>query len=133
MQTIAISGQKGGTGKTTTAHTLGVALATNHGRRTLLVDLDPQGSLSLACGVTDAQGASLAEVIGGAMPGLLAMGDVLQELQAGLWLAPSDIALASAELGMASRLGREGSLAWALASVGSGFDVCLIVEVTVIS
>ena len=72
---IAIANQKGGTGKTTTAHTLGVALATNHGRRVLLVDVDPPASLTGACGVTDAQGVSLAEVIGGAMPGPLAMGN----------------------------------------------------------
>ena len=126
MQTIAITGQKGGTAKTTTAHTLGVALATDHGRRTLLIDLDPQGSLTLACGVTDTEGRSIAEVIGGAMPGPLAMGDVIQELGPGLWLAPSDLALASSELGLVARMGRENVLKRALASIGGDFDVCLI-------
>ena len=46
--TIAIACQKGGTGKTTTAMTLGAALGAEHNRRVLLVDLDPQSSLSIS-------------------------------------------------------------------------------------
>ena len=126
MQTIAIANQKGGTAKSTTAHTLGHALATEHGRRTLLVDLDPQSTLTLCAGVTDANGSSLAEVIGGAIPGPLTLGDIIRELQPGLWLVPSDVMLASAELGLVQRTGRENVLRRALATVAGDYDVCLL-------
>ena len=51
MTTIAIANHKGGVGKTATAQTLGAVLAAEHGRRILLVDLDPQASLTQAAGV----------------------------------------------------------------------------------
>ena len=49
-QIIAITNQKGGVGKTTTTVNLGVGLA-RQGRRVLLVDGDPQGSLTISMGV----------------------------------------------------------------------------------
>lgn len=54
MKTIAIANQKGGTGKTTTAYNLGIAL-TQQGYRVLMVDFDPQGDLSFYCGVPPEQ------------------------------------------------------------------------------
>ena len=48
--TVAVACQKGGTGKTTTTVTVAAALA-EAGRRALLVDLDPQGSLSISAQV----------------------------------------------------------------------------------
>ncbi len=53
MRIITIVNQKGGTGKTTTAINLGVALA-NKGKRVLLIDFDPQASLTYSLGIKDA-------------------------------------------------------------------------------
>ena len=50
MTTVAIANQKGGVAKTTSAQALGVAMA-ERGRKVLLVDLDPQASLTWACGI----------------------------------------------------------------------------------
>ena len=49
MRVLAVINQKGGVAKTTTAHHLGVAFA-QMGRKVLLIDLDPQASLTFNCG-----------------------------------------------------------------------------------
>ena len=125
MVILTVANHKGGVGKTATVHALGVVLA-DLGRRVLMVDCDPQASLSGACGVLDAEGQSLAEVIGGTLPGSVAMADVLQDLGGGLRLCPSDLALAGSELGLTSRMGREAVIARALAGVAGDYDVCLL-------
>jgi len=127
MRIIAISNPRAGSGKTATAHALGMAMA-ERGWRVLLVDLDPQASLTSFCGAEATAGASLAEVLGGALPGPVAMWDILREVVPGtyLFLAPADLAMASTELGLASRIGREIVLRKVLATVAANFDVALI-------
>lgn len=125
MITLAIANQKGGVGKTATVHNLGYALA-GLGRRVLMIDLDPQASLTLSCGIEDAGGASVAEVIGGVNDGALALADVIRPLASGLDLAPSDIALAGNELALVQRLGREHVLKQALGDLGPRYDFILI-------
>jgi len=121
MRTLAIANHKGGVGKTATARELGGLLASG-GRRVLLVDADPQAALTAACGVDGEAGGNLADVIRGAVD----MAAILRELRPGLSLAPASMALAGAELGLATHRGRENVLRRALASVGERFGLALL-------
>ena len=123
MKIIAIANQKGGVGKTTTAANIGALLALQ-GVKVLLIDLDPQSSLTQSL-AADQQGRSMAEVIGGATRGKLTIKDIARRVSAGLDIAPSDIELSSCELGLVQRLGREGVLKSALANV-KGYDIIII-------
>ena len=124
MITISLANQKGGVGKTTSAATFGAILATG-GLKVLIVDLDPQSSLTQSLGI-DAQGASMAEVLGGSTRGSLALSEIIRPIKSGLDLAPSDIALAAGELGLVQRIGRENVLRQALNKLGASYDLCLI-------
>lgn len=126
MQTIAIGNQKGGTGKTATTYALGDALARIHGRRVLMVDIDPQSSLTKSCQVDVGSRATLADVLGGAEPGTAKMGQAVHDLGDGLMIAPSDIKLSKSELGLISRMGREGVLNKVLQGARDSIDVVLI-------
>lgn len=123
MITIAIANQKGGVGKTLSALTLGSLLAAT-GRHVLLIDLDPQSSLTQSAGISSPAN-SLADVIGGAEPGTLALPAIIQTISPGLDIAPSDLTLAGCELGLVQRWGREQVLAGALAGL-DGYDLVLI-------
>ena len=67
MHVIAIASQKGGVGKTTISLNLGLALA-RAGRRTLIMELDAQGSLGLSLGLADRARPGIAEILTGAEP-----------------------------------------------------------------
>jgi chromosome partitioning protein len=124
MKILSLANQKGGVAKTATAQNLGAALARN-GRRVLLVDADPQGSLTGACGLAGSD-PNLADVIGEADPGKMPLRKIIREISHNLFLAPSDISLSRSELGLISRMGRENVLKRALATVQELYDICLV-------
>lgn len=127
MIILAIANQKGGVGKTATARELGAILA-KAGRRVLLVDLDPQSSLTAACGLSpeSVTGKSLADVLGAAQPGKLPLSGAIHALGDNLAIVPSDISLASTELGLTARMGRDLILKRCLASVAGTFDIAIL-------
>lgn len=116
-----MANQKGGVAKTTTVHSLGVALAQD-GRRVLLADLDPQGSLTWACGIDpDTVERSMHEVLLRRSKA----GDAVQSVD-GFALLPSTIDLAGAEMHLLTKTGREYVLRKALSKVVDDYDVVLI-------
>ena len=121
MKTIAVGNQKGGVGKTTTTLNLGYALA-DRGKRVLICDLDPQGSLTVSTGIDDRPGRSMAEVLAGDLP----IDDILVRINDNLSLAPSDIALSETELILVGKIGREVAVKKSLAGLGSRFDYVLL-------
>jgi chromosome partitioning protein len=103
MRTIAIINQKGGVGKTTTAVNLSAALAAS-GRRVCLVDLDPQAHASLHLGVSLPESAlSIYDILTNGVDAA----QVRQQLTENLWLVPSHLDLAAAELELADEPRRE--------------------------
>ncbi|AEH09235.1 MULTISPECIES: ParA family protein [Protofrankia] len=121
---VAMCNQKGGVGKTTSTINLGAALA-EYGRRTLLVDFDPQGALSVGLGINPMV---LEHTVHDLLIGTESeIGEVLVPTQVdGLDLLPSNIDLSAAEMLLVTEVGREHTLARALSRVRSVYDVILI-------
>jgi chromosome partitioning protein len=119
---LAVTNQKGGVGKTTTVVSLGAALA-EQGLRVLLVDLDPQTSLTFSVGIDpDSVELGLHEVL---VDGVDAAKTVLPT-DLGADLLPGTLDLAAAEAALLGRAHREYVLANALEPVRDGYDVLLL-------
>jgi len=103
MRIIAIMNQKGGVGKTTTSVNLAAALA-NMGRRVCLLDVDPQGHASLHVGV-EATGET--NTLYQVMAGSCTLAHARRLVAEKLWLVPSNIDLAAAELELVDAPERE--------------------------
>lgn len=121
MPIISVAQQKGGVGKTTATANIGAALAAQ-GRRVLLVDCDPQGSLSLALGVDPLE---VETTVGEAMLGSIAL-PVQATRVPNLSLVPAARHLADAEWQLAPKVGRERFLARVLDRVKADYDVILL-------
>jgi chromosome partitioning protein len=123
---VAMCNQKGGVGKTTSTINLGAALV-EHGRRVLLVDLDPQGALSVGLGIQSQQ--LERTVYNALMERHTTLRDVIVRNVGhvrGLDLAPSNIDLSAAEVQLVSEVAREQSLLRVLAEVRQEYDYVLI-------
>jgi chromosome partitioning protein len=117
---IAFANQKGGVAKTTTTLNLGVAFA-EAGMSVLLVDLDPQGNLTMSQGMNpDSIERSMFDVLVHRVP----ITEVIHKTEVDL--AVSSIDLAGAELALSSMIGRERALEKALEPVKDNYNYVLI-------
>jgi chromosome partitioning protein len=119
---LVVASQKGGVGKTTVALNLAVALA-ERGRKTLLVDLDPQGAIGLSLAKADAELAGLADLIMGVVT--LDESIVVTRL-GGLSILPRGRLDATDVASFEEEVSRPGVLDETLQGVEAGFDVVVI-------
>lgn len=123
-RTIAVANQKGGTAKTATALSLGVALART-GSRVLLVDADPQGDLTKSLGWRDPD--SLETTLATHLSAAIAGSDddpaagMLRHRE-GVDLMPSNIELAAMEMAVFMAMSRERMMSAWLAPIKAGYD-----------
>jgi chromosome partitioning protein len=123
MKIISIANQKGGCGKTTTAINLASSLGFN-GKRTLLIDLDPQAHATLGLNVDDSN--SLYNVISKLTPHKLKIKDIIRKADKTFDIVPSNILVGTLEQELADEIGRELKLVEVIAELEGKYDYILI-------
>lgn len=122
MRSIAVINQKGGVGKTTSSVNLAAALA-RAGRKVCVMDLDPQAHASLHLGITAIDGeATMYELLCGDAT----IEEARQQINENLYVVPSNLDLAAAEMELASEVGREMILSDKLAEDPEDFDYLIL-------
>jgi chromosome partitioning protein len=123
MKVLAFANQKGGVGKTTSAVNMASCLAAAE-RRTLLIDLDPQGNATSGLGLAKHElNQSIYDVLVHRLP----LKEVLQPTQLTyLDIAPSNTQLVGAELELVSAFARENRLASGIESIRGDYDYVII-------
>jgi chromosome partitioning protein len=120
QRVIAFANQKGGVAKTTTTLNLAVAFK-EQGHRVLVIDLDPQGNLTMSQGMNpDAIERSMFDVLVHRLP----MSEIIHRAEVDV--AVSSIDLAGAELALSAMIGRERALEKALFEIRGKYDFVLI-------
>ncbi len=119
---ISIFNQKGGVGKTTSTISIGAALA-EYGRKVLVVDFDPQGSLTVGLTGNHEISPSVYDIL---VAGVPTQEVILKTRVSGLDLLPAGIDLSAAEAWLFNEVGREYALQRALTPILNDYDYILI-------